>query len=106
MFQLFEVNNSHSGNSSGKVDPRGSAILLSFQNVVDLSKYIIDTYDSLGRSVQYKIQEILVDSSGIPEKQKQRVVSAHKSEYQHAVILDRQNKKRKNTSKKNEIVAS
>ena len=29
----------------------------------------------------YEIQEILVDSSGIPEKGNQRVMSAHKSEY-------------------------
>ena len=29
------------------------------------------------------------------KKKNKRVVSAHKSEYQHAVILDRQNKKRK-----------
>ena len=43
----------------------------------------------------YEIQEILVDSSGIPEKENQRVMSAHKSEYQHEVTLDRQNKKRK-----------
>ena len=46
---------SHSRNSSGKANARGSAILLRFQNIVDLSKYIINTYDRLGRSVQYEI---------------------------------------------------
>ena len=91
----YFVIDSHSRNSSGKADPRGSAILLRFQSVVELSKYIIDTHDRLGTSVQHEIQEILVDSIGIPEIEKQRVVSAHKSEYQYAVILDRQNKKRK-----------
>ena len=63
--------------------------------VVDLSEYIIDTYDRLGRSVQYEIQEILVDSNDIPEKGKQKTAIAHKSEYQHAVTLDRQIKKKK-----------
>ena len=96
----YFVVDSHSRNSSGKADLRGSAILLRFQSVVDLSKYIIDTYDRSGKSVQYEIQEILVDSSGIPQKEKQRVVSSHKSEYQHAVILDKQNKKRKREYKK------
>ena len=62
------VIDSHNRSRSGKADPRGSGILLRFQNVVDLSKYINDTYDRLGRSVQYEIQEILVYSSGIPEK--------------------------------------
>ena len=32
----------HSRISSGKADPKGIAILLSFQNVVVLSKYLID----------------------------------------------------------------
>ena len=64
-------------------------MLLIYQNI------LLILNNRLGRSVQYEIQETLVDSSGIPEKEKQRVVSAHKSEYQHAVILDRQNKKRK-----------
>ena len=45
--------------------------------------------------MQYEIQEILVDSNDIPEKGKQKIAIAHKSEYQHAVTLDRQNKKKK-----------
>ena len=51
----YLVIDSHSRKSSGKADPRGSAILLRFENVVDLSKYIIDTCDRWGRSVQYEI---------------------------------------------------
>ena len=64
-----------------------------FQKVTDLSKYIIDTYDRLGSSVQYEIQQLLVKSSDIPKEEKRRVVSAHKCKYQHAVILDNQNKR-------------
>ena len=45
--------------------------------------------------MQYEIQEILVDSNDIPEKGKQKIAIAHKSKYQHAVTLDRQNKKKK-----------
>ena len=45
--------------------------------------------------MQYEIQEILVDSNDIPEKGKQKTAIAHKSEYQHAVTLDRQIKKKK-----------
>ena len=63
------VIDSHNRNIIGKVDPKGSAILLRFQNVVHLSKYIIDTYDRLGRSMQYGIQEIFFGNSGIPEKE-------------------------------------
>ena len=66
-----------------------------FQNVVDLSKYIIDTCDRLGSSVQYEIQQLLVESNGIPEEEKRRVVSAHKSKYRHADILDKQNKRKR-----------
>ena len=61
---------SHSLNSSGKADPEGSAILLRFCNVIDSSKYIIDTYDRLGRSVKYEIQQLLVENNGIPEEEK------------------------------------
>ena len=85
---------SHSRNSSVKADPKGSAILLRFQNVVDLAKYIIDTY-RLGCSVQYEIQQRLVESNCIPEEEKRRAVSAHKYEYQYAVILDNQNKRKR-----------
>ena len=46
--RYFEIN-SYSTNSSGKVDPKENAILLRFQNVIDLSIYIIDTYHRLGR---------------------------------------------------------
>ena len=53
-------------NSSGKADPEKSAILIRFQNVSDLSKYIIDTYD---RSVQYEIQQLLVESNGMSEEE-------------------------------------
>ena len=45
--------------------------------------------------MQYEIQQLLVESNGIPEQEKRRVVSAHKSEYQHAVILDNQNKRKR-----------
>ena len=86
----------HSQNSSGKADPEESAILLRFQNIVDLSKYIIDTYDRLGSSVQYEIQQLLFETSGIPEEEKRRVVSSHKSQYQlvnmQSDMLDNQNK--------------
>ena len=88
VFQLFQVD-------VGKADPKRSAILLRFQNVVDLAKYIIDTYDRLGSSVQYEIQQLLVEYNGIPQEEKRRVLSAHKSEYQHAVILDNQNKRKR-----------
>ena len=43
--------------------------------------------------MQYKIQQLLVESNGIAEE-----VSAHKSEYQHfrtSVILDNQNKRKR-----------
>ena len=70
---------SHSRNSSGKPDPEGFAILLRFQNVVDLSKNIIDTYDRLGSSVQYEIHQLLVESNGMPEEEKPTVMSVHKS---------------------------
>ena len=66
-----------------------------FQNVIDLSKYIIDIYDRLGRSVQYEIQQLLVENNGIPEEEKRRVTSTHKSEYQHTVILDNKNKRKR-----------
>ena len=68
-----------------------------FHNVIDSSKYIIDTYDRLGRSVKYEIQQLLVENNGIPEEEKRRVMSAHKTEYQHPVILDniKKNKERK-----------
>ena len=56
-------------NSSGKADPEKSAILIRFQNVSDLSKYIIDTYDRLGSSVQYEIQQLLVESNGMSEEE-------------------------------------
>ena len=56
-------------NSSGKADPEKSAILIKFQNVSDLSKYIIDTYDRLGSSVQYEIQQLLVESNGMSEEE-------------------------------------
>ena len=55
--------------SSGKADPEKSAILIRFQNVSDLSKYIIDTYDRLGSSVQYEIQQLLVESNGMSEEE-------------------------------------
>ena len=86
----------HSQNSSGKADPEESAILLRFQNIVDLSKYIIGTYDRLGSSVQYEIQQLLFETNGIPEEEKRRVVSSHKSQYQlvnmQSDMLDNQNK--------------
>ena len=85
---------SHSQNSCGKADPEGSPMLLRFLNVVLLSKYIIDTYDRLGSSVQYEIKQLLVESNVIPDEEK-CVVNAHKSEYQHAVILDNQNKRKR-----------
>ena len=56
-------------NSSGKADPEKSAILIRFQNVSDLSKYIIDTYGRLGSSVQYEIQQLLVESNGMSEEE-------------------------------------
>ena len=56
-------------NSSGKADPEKRAILIRFQNVSDLSKYIIDTYDRLGSSVQYEIQQLLVESNGMSEEE-------------------------------------
>ena len=56
-------------NSSGKADPEKSAILIRFQDVSDLSKYIIDTYDRLGSSVQYEIQQLLVESNGMSEEE-------------------------------------
>ena len=87
--------NSYSRNSSEKFDPKGSAILLRFQNVVDLSKNITDTCGRLDSSVQYEIQQLLLERNGTPEEEKRRVVSAHKSEYQHAVILDVQNKRKR-----------
>ena len=86
---------SHSRNSNGMTDPEGSAMLLRFQNVVELSKYIIETYDRIGSSLQYEIQQLLVETNGIPEKEKRRVVSSHEFEYQHAVILNNQNKRKK-----------
>ena len=64
-------------------------------NVIDLSKYTIDTYDRLGSSVQYEIQQILVENTGIPEEKKRRAMSADKSDYQHAVILDNLNKRKR-----------
>ena len=73
-------------NSSGKADPEKSAILIRFQNVSDLSKYIIDTYDRLGSSVQYEIQQLLVESNGMSEEETRWVVKARKSEYQHTVF--------------------
>ena len=51
----------HSRISSDKADPEESTILLKFQNVVDLSKYIIDTYDRLDSYVQYEIQQLFVE---------------------------------------------
>ena len=86
VFQLFQVEvgflliESHSQKSSGSAHPKGSVILLYFQNVGDLSRYIIDTYDRLGSSLQYEIQQLLVESNGIPEE-KHRIVSAHKAGY-------------------------
>ena len=56
-----------------------------------MSKCIIDTHDRLGSSAQYEIQQHLVQSNDIAEEEKPRVMSAHKSEYLHAVILDNQN---------------
>ena len=56
-------------NSSGKADPEKSDILIRFQNVSDLSKYIIDTYDRLGSSVQYEILQLLVESNGMSEEE-------------------------------------
>ena len=56
-------------NSSGKPDPEKRAILIRFQNVSDLSKYIIDTYDRLGSSVQYEILQLLVESNGMSEEE-------------------------------------
>ena len=41
--------------------------------------------------MQYEIQQLLVESNGIPEEEKRRAVIAHISEYQHAVILDNHN---------------
>ena len=64
----YFLTDSHSKNSSGKADPKGRAILLRFQNVIGLSKYIIDTYDRIGSSVQYEIQQLFVESNGIPEE--------------------------------------
>ena len=58
-------------------------------------EYTIDTYDRLGSSVQYLIQQLLVESNGIPEEAKCRVVSSHKSKYQHAVILHNQSKRKR-----------
>ena len=84
-----------------KADPEGSTILLRFQNVVDLSKYIIDNYDRSSSSAQYEIQQLLVKNNGIPEEEKRRVESAYKSKYQHAVISDNQNKKRERQAYKN-----
>ena len=40
--------------------------------------------------MQYEFQELSVESNGIPEEEKSRVVSAEKSEYQHEFILDKQ----------------
>ena len=40
--------------------------------------------------MQYEFQELLVESTGIPEEEKSRVVSAEKSEFQHEFILDKQ----------------
>ena len=51
----------HSRNSTGKADPEESTILLRFQNVADLSKYIIDTYDRLDSCVQFEIQPIFFE---------------------------------------------
>ena len=85
MWVLHFLTDSHSRNSSGKAHSEGSAIELNFLNVVDLSKYIIYTYNRLGSSVQYEIQQLFVESNGTPEAEKRRVVSAHKSEYQHEV---------------------
>ena len=45
--------------------------------------------------MQHEIQQLLVESKGIPEEVKRTVVSAHKSEYQHAVILDNQNQRKR-----------
>ena len=42
---------------------------------------------------KYEIQQLLVESNGITEEEK--VASDHKSEYQHAVILDNQNKRKR-----------
>ena len=40
-----------------------------------------------------EIQQLLVENNGIPEEEKRRVMSAHKTEYQHPVILDNIKKK-------------
>ena len=45
--------------------------------------------------MQHEIQQLLVESKGIPEEEKRTVVSGHKSEYQHAVILDNQNQRKR-----------
>ena len=45
--------------------------------------------------MQHEIQQLLVESKGIPEEVKRTVVSAYKSEYQHAVILDNQNQRKR-----------
>ena len=41
----------------------------------------------------------MVESNGILEEVKRRVVSAHKSEHQHAVTLYKQNKKKRERQK-------
>ena len=81
----YFLTHSHCRNSCDKADPKRIIKLLRFQNVADLSKCIVDTYERLDSSVQYEIQQFLVESSGIPEDENLRVVSAHKSEYQHVV---------------------
>ena len=69
MWVLHFLTDSHSRNSSGKAYSEGSAIELNFLNVVDLSKYIIYTYNRLGSSVQYGFSNFLLKAM-VLQKQK------------------------------------
>ena len=45
--------------------------------------------------MQSKIQQLLVEKNGIPEEEKRRVTSDHKSQYQHPIILDNKKKRKR-----------
>ena len=68
---------------------------MKFQNVVELSKYIIEIYSRSGSLIQYRIRQVLIKVDEISNDEKRKVVVAHKSEYQNAKILENHNLRKK-----------
>ena len=98
---------SHARDSQGRPSPFGTAVILKFDNFVDVADYIINIYYISCQNVevtQYEIQYIEVDLTSFSESEIRTTVNRHKGETQ--INSERLANVRRKRAKKNSVGTS